>query len=302
MHRLFPHVVYTADAITRNELSNKTVVTEPVYMATLMSRVRDLWHLIGGKCRAYAQVVDPKTEQYYGIDVVVHLHSPDGHKLLALEAKRPTFPEPRGKWDYVTKGTQSHFSQQLDRQIAHIDPSVVFGGLFLDARPHYAPVAGFDPLGSLFCDSQALKNHENAFMAKRTTHPYWTNADVASLVAANPLSGATPPLGHVLNLQELLQKIMDCGQGGRINARNFPKILTAMARARAAATRREGQRPPSDKDVAAQIAYAFGCAQVLTLEIDWFKGDGADVARLRQWNLSQRKATPGSRTKARRRS
>src|SRR5690606_15675705 len=50
MLRLLPGLFYTADAMTRAEMARGEFFDERTYVATLLSRSRDLWRLAGGSC------------------------------------------------------------------------------------------------------------------------------------------------------------------------------------------------------------------------------------------------------------
>lgn len=283
MHRLLPDIVYIADAMTRNELASGAIPTEPVYMATLMTRIRDGWRQAGGVGEMYARVVPPNVEQFYGIDVVIHLRTPSVHKILAIEAKRPTFPQKSGRWD-----EDGRFGKQLMRQRAHLGSGIVSGGFFINSDPHYMSPPGFDLLGGLFVATRTLLRHQASFLKlRKPKRPYWTNGDVFNLITSTHAGSAAVRRG-VRNLRGVLNGMLECTLGTRLSSAELKAHLESMiARRRLALD--EDESPIHVGGITPQvIAEGFGCAQVLTLDIPWFDGDHECIAKQRHWRLANK--------------
>lgn len=201
---LIPPLVYTADSMTRADLSQGLIWDERFYVASLLSRARDLWRYAGGNSTFFAVQPTASEEQRFGIDAVLLIRVRDLYKAIGLEAKRPGFGKAQ-RWDKrLPKQNHSRFHRQLQHQALLQAKGWVTGGLFLNELPHYqAGTLQGDDLGSTFVSRHILWPQSNALMHAPRYH--WQTADLQALL---PLPATAP-----MNLSQLLRRVVNCRYG-----------------------------------------------------------------------------------------
>lgn len=209
MLELLPHLCYTADAVTRDDLIQDLLVDERAYIASWMARTRDLWRLAGFSSATVVRQPTQNFEMTYGVDAIIAINLSGLWKFLAVEAKRPGFGHAR-PWDRVqsVKGPKppwSRFSRQIMKQSLLAKYGWSVGGLFIDERPHYS--AGYDPLACSFISNDILVNH----LPSKKVPPGkpgkgWTTKEIVSLLghSGNP---------HPGNIRDALELLIQCAVG-----------------------------------------------------------------------------------------
>lgn len=209
MLELLPHLCYTADAVTRDDLFQDLLVDERAYVATWMARTRDLWRLAGFSSSVVVRQPTQNFEVTFGVDAIIAINLGGLWKFLAVEAKRPGFSQAR-PWDQVksVKGAKpawSRFSRQIMKQSLLSQYGWLVGALFIDERPHHAP--GYDPLGCSFMSHSILAN---GLATKKVLQGKpgrgWTTKEILSLLgpSGNP---------HPGNIRDALQLLIQCQVG-----------------------------------------------------------------------------------------
>lgn len=204
MIELIPPLVYTADSMTRTDLSQGLIWDERFYVASLLSRARDLWRYAGGNSTFLALQPSSKQEQRFGIDALLLIRVQDRYKAVGLEAKRPGFGNAI-TWDKrLSKRNYSRFHRQLWHQRLLGAKGWVTGGLFLNELAHYqtGSLPG-DDLGSTFVPRRPLWLQSLALM--RTPPYHWKTPDLQALLSRKPSPS--------WNLQQLLEEVVACRYG-----------------------------------------------------------------------------------------
>lgn len=209
MLELLPHLCYTADAVTRDDLRQSLLVDERAYIATWMARTRDLWRLAGFSSSVVVRQPMQNFEVTFGVDAIIAINLGGLWKFLAVEAKRPGFSKAR-RWDQVKSVNEkrpawSRFSRQIMKQSLLAHYGWLVGGLFIDERPHHA--MGYDPLGCSFLPHAILAN---GLLAKKVSKGKpgrgWTTKDILGLLG----TGGNP---HPGNIRQALELLIACKVG-----------------------------------------------------------------------------------------
>lgn len=211
MLELLPHLSYTADAVTRGDLSHGMLVDERAYVASWLARTRDLWRLAGFSSEVVVRQPPQRVEVTYGVDAIFAINLGGLWKFMAVEAKRPGFAKHIPWWDQVKKNSKgiappwSRFSRQIMRQDQLRKSGWVTGGLFIDERSRHS--FGFDPLGCSFLPHSVLTAElPGKAVPTGMSGIGWTTAEVLALLVANAGSQLT-------NIRQVLERLVDCEDG-----------------------------------------------------------------------------------------
>lgn len=199
-------ICYQADRETRKDLSAGTVISEPDYMSTLSSRIRDAWTTIGA-AYAYSRTLPGDIEQAFGCDTLVILHDDKGAKVCLIEAKWPRVAtKPSHKWDQLQKqkGKKtkvSHFSSQIARQQLLL-PDAVVVEMFLIESPPGTTSFVLDEFGATLVLQKEARSFDSS---RRIATLPWSNIDFWELMgyAGN----------KKLNLEQLVYGLACCDIG-----------------------------------------------------------------------------------------
>ncbi len=184
-------------------------MSEPEYVAILVSRIRDACRNLGIHAYAHARGLSKPEENKFGCDGMIILRIGGKYKVCLFEAKWPRLSKPH-IWDYLQKDGTSHFNSQIRRQHIWRKTAAIWEMFLVDEDDYAVSPRGFDPEGAT-CVWHSLACQYN-FPRSRTQ--IWQNPELRGLVGTVPKGFMGKDSG--INIREMLLQVSRCRAGRKI--------------------------------------------------------------------------------------
>ncbi|WP_343590812.1 hypothetical protein [Flavobacterium sp.] len=198
------------DMKCRAELQKCTLVSERDYVTAFGTRIRDsLFHDFD----CYSQTLRPAVEQENGVDGIIVFKFGNDVKIGMFEAKRPQLKHKSCRWDYLSGGGLSHFTEQIENQRKWRDVFAIWE-MFMNEMPdgHLSPP--FEHFGS------TCIWHNDAFRYAAVNALYlsaWTTDHLKILAAQDSV-----------NLYTIIYNIVICKRGRRLTVNPADSSVTVL--------------------------------------------------------------------------
>jgi hypothetical protein len=221
---ILPDLAYATDVASRSDAITGLVISEPDYISTWLTTLRNQWRMLGGQADTAFMTLPSRHERILGCDGMVAVEDTNTglFKILLFEAKqiKPRMDQKiasnsvAAQVEYLIAALpskHSHFSDQIARQAQCLlaNPQLAIIELFICFAAPLAPFIPpiFDDYGSTCVDHVNARNHVSPPGAVPPLLPF--NKAWAHIADLPVVCGMAP--GR--NLQAVFQELIACTFG-----------------------------------------------------------------------------------------